>query len=64
MFVEDINKTWIFCKTPENVMVFRLHYSKFSSIKLWYLQGKLGPCHHSMAHLQVANGGMASKYGV
>jgi hypothetical protein len=24
MFVEDINKTWIFCKTPKNVMVFGL----------------------------------------
>jgi hypothetical protein len=62
MFVEDINKMWIFCKTPETVMVFGLHYSKFSGIKL-YLQGKLGPCHHSMAHLQVADGGVASKYG-
>jgi len=59
MFVEDINKMCIFCKTPENVMVLGLHYSKFSDVKLWYL----GPCHHSMAHFQVVDGGMVSKYG-
>lgn len=34
LFVEDINKMWIFCKTPEYVMVFGLHYSKFSDVKL------------------------------